>query len=130
MALSDNLSVTIRDCAFAQALLPIKHVDVGMDTPSVILGLLTEELDTLVYFDVLLATDVRGLEFVSRHLIEFVVDKVKSCVGRMQLLVQTFLHFVTTIGKVFDGSVDRLNLSGDAVYRGIEHDPGDEPVLP
>lgn len=130
MTLSDDLSVIICDCAFAQALLSVKHVDVGMDTPSVILVLLTEELDTFVYFDVLLATDVRGLEFVSRHLIEFVVDKVKSCVGRMQLLVQTFLHFVATIGKVFDGSIDRLNLSGDAVYRGIEHDPGDKPVLP
>tara|TARA_R100000479_G_C6288662_1_gene165714 strand:+ start:127 stop:519 length:393 start_codon:yes stop_codon:yes gene_type:complete len=129
MTLSDDLSVTICDCAFAQALLPVKHVDVGMDSPSVILGLLTEEFDTLVYFDVLLATNVRGLEFVSRHLIEFVVDKGKSFIDRMQLLMQTFLHFIPTIGKVFDSSVDGLNLSSDAAYRRVKHNTRYQPVL-
>ena len=93
-------------------------MSVWMPHPSYLVSL-TEELDTLVYFDVLLATNVRGLEFVSRHLIEFVVDKGKSFIDRMQLLMQTFLHFVPTIGKVFNSSVDGLNLSRDAVYRRI-----------
>ena len=129
MTLSDDFSITICNCAFAQALFPVEHVDVGMDAPSVILGLLTEELNTLVYFDVLLATNVRGLEFVSRHLIEFVVDKGKSFIDRMQLLMQTFLHFVSAIGKVFNGSVDGLNLSGDAAYRRVKHNARYQPVL-
>ena len=48
----------------------------------IVLGLLTEELDAFVYFNVLLATNVRGLEFVIRHLIEFVVDKGKSFIAQ------------------------------------------------
>ena len=39
-----------------------------MDAPVLVLVFLTKKLDTLVDFDVLLATDVRGLELVVTHL--------------------------------------------------------------
>jgi hypothetical protein len=38
-----------------------------IDAPVLVLLFLTKKLDTLVNFDVLLATDVRGLEFVITH---------------------------------------------------------------
>jgi hypothetical protein len=67
MTLSYDLSVTVYDRAFAKALLAVKHVDVSVDSPPVILLLLSEELDALVDLNVLLATNVRGLELVIRH---------------------------------------------------------------
>jgi hypothetical protein len=42
----------------------IQHIDISVDAPSIVLVFLSEELDAFVDFNVLLATDVRGLEFV------------------------------------------------------------------
>ena len=67
MTLSYHFTRGVSDGALAKALLTVKHVDVGVDAPSVILFFLTEELDALVDFNVLLATYVRGLELVIRH---------------------------------------------------------------
>ena len=67
MALRHYLTCVIDDSALAQALVTIKHIDVGVYAPPFVLVLLTEEFDAFVDFNVLLATYVRGLEFVIRH---------------------------------------------------------------
>ena len=70
MALRLDLSVCIDDGTLAQALIPVEHVDVGVDTPPLVLVFLAEEFDAFVDFNVLLATNVRGLKLVLFHMIE------------------------------------------------------------
>ena len=67
VTLGNNFSVRVDDGTLAQALIPVEHVNVGVDAPPLVLVLLSEEFDAFVDFNVLLATDVRGLEFVIRH---------------------------------------------------------------
>ncbi len=67
VTLSHYLARGVGDRAFAKALLTVKHVNVGMYSPPIVLGLLSEELDALVNLNVLFATDVRGLELIIRH---------------------------------------------------------------
>ena len=63
----NNDPLRIGDGCAAQALGIGEHGKLSMDAPVLVLLFLTKKLDTLVDFDVLLATYVRGLEFVVTH---------------------------------------------------------------
>jgi hypothetical protein len=65
--LRHNLAVRCSDGAQAQALRVIDNRELGTNTPVFVLLFLAEELDAFVDFNVLLTTDVRGLELVVRH---------------------------------------------------------------
>ena len=67
MALSYDLTRRGSDRTQAKTLGVVDDWEFRQNTPVLISLLLSEELNTLVYFDVLLATDVRGLELVIRH---------------------------------------------------------------
>ena len=67
VTLSDHSTIGGSDRTTAHALRVVNDWKVSVYSPVFVLVLLTKELDTLVYFDVLLATDVRGLELVIRH---------------------------------------------------------------
>ena len=47
--------------------LTVKHGELSCNSPVLVLLFLAKELDAFVDFNVLLATDVRGLELVIRH---------------------------------------------------------------
>ena len=59
-----HTTLFVGDRAFAHALIGVKHGEVTCYCPVLVLILLTEELDAFVDFNVLLATNVRGLELV------------------------------------------------------------------
>jgi hypothetical protein len=67
VALCNHLAFGCSDRAHTQTLVSIYDWELREYAPVTILLLLTKELDALVDFNVLLATDVRGLEFVIRH---------------------------------------------------------------
>ena len=75
---SDDHPILVGDGASAQALVRGQHRKLGRDPPVLVLLLLTEELDTLVDLDVLLATDVRGLELILTHLFLRVLQMVMN----------------------------------------------------
>jgi hypothetical protein len=65
MTRSDDPLVGVGNDALTDTLIPrLHHGNLCGDSPVLVLVFLSEEFDTLVYLDVLLATDVRGLEFV------------------------------------------------------------------
>jgi hypothetical protein len=57
----------VGDGAATQRLIFGEHRELCLDGPAIILLFHTEELDTLVYFDVVLALDLGGLELVGTH---------------------------------------------------------------
>ena len=67
MTSGDDSTIGVCNCGFAYCNLAIKDGELSCDSPVLVLRFLTKKLDTLVDFDVLLATDVRGLELVIRH---------------------------------------------------------------
>ena len=67
VTLSHDSTVCCSDRTAAHALRVVDDWEVRVDAPVFVLVLLPKEFDALIYFDVLLATDVRGLELAIRH---------------------------------------------------------------
>ena len=67
MTSGDDSTIGVCDCSLAYCNLAIEDGELSCNSPVFVLSFLPKELDTLVDFDVLLATNVRGLELVIRH---------------------------------------------------------------
>ena len=73
-----GVPIGICNCATAQALVRGYHWELGTDAPVLVLILLSEEFNALINLNVLLATDVRGLEIVITHASNCDFNKVYS----------------------------------------------------
>ena len=67
MPCGNDTARVICDGALTHAVVSVDDGELRHDCPVLVLFFLTKELDAFVDFNVLLATDVRGLELVIRH---------------------------------------------------------------